>query len=159
MAAGAAPEQLVHCIYTSEANQSLNDATLAELLQFVREKNERLGLSGMLLMAGSDFFQVLEGPASVIDATFAKIERDPRHKRVIKIVHEPIAHRCFADWTMGFSKLTHEDLATALGVNDFFDEARCLSALDEGRAKRLLEGFRDGRWRQSLAGRREAMPA
>ena len=147
--------QLTPCISTSEANQAFDGQSLASLLQSVRVKNEQLGLSGMLLMAGMDFFQVLEGPSHVVDATFAKIEVDPRHKRVTKIVRESIPHRFFKDWTMGFSKVTHADLATMLGRNDFFSEGRCLAELDPGRAKQLLDAFREGRWRQSLAGQRE----
>jgi DNA-binding response OmpR family regulator len=155
-AAGGADSQLIHCIYTSEANQAFDAPSLTSLLQSVRVKNEQLGLSGMLLMAGTDFFQVLEGPRHVVDATFARIESDPRHKRVTKIVRESIPHRFFKDWTMGFSKVSHEDLATMLGRNDFFNEGRCLAELDPGRARQLLGAFREGRWRQSLAGQREA---
>ena len=151
-----ADSQLIHCIYTSEANQQFDVQSLASLLQSVRVKNEQLGLSGMLLLAGTDFFQVLEGPSHIVDATFATIERDPRHKRVTKIIRESIPHRAFKDWTMGFSKVSNEDLATVLGRNDFFSEGRCLAELDPGRAKQLLDAFRAGRWRQSLAGQREA---
>lgn len=155
-AADGADAQLIHCIYTSEANQEFDMQSLASLLQSVRVKNEQLGLSGMLLLAGTDFFQVLEGPSHVVDATFATITSDPRHKRVTKIIRESIPHRFFKDWTMGFSKVSNEDLATILGRNDFFSEGRCLAELNPGRAKQLLDAFRDGRWRQSLAGQREA---
>jgi hypothetical protein len=145
---------LIHCIYTSAGARSFEAADLSTLLQAAREKNERLGLTGLLLHTEGTFFQVLEGQAEIVDALFATIELDKRHTQVTKIIREPIAHRVFDEWTMGFSAMTGKQLAEIDGTNDFFGEARRFAQLDAGRAKKLLDAFREGRWRKTLSGAR-----
>jgi len=125
---------------------------LANLLQVARENNAKLGLTGMLLYAEGSFFQVLEGPEDVVDALYAKIERDKRHTHVTMIIREPIPKRYFDAWTMGFYKVSREELAGMSGINDFFGKDRTAISVDAGRAKKLLAAFRDGRWRTKLTG-------
>ncbi len=147
---------LIHCIYASAARAGLAEADLAVLLRLAREKNQRLGLTGMLLYVQGSFFQVLEGPPAVVDALYETIAADERHDRITKIIREPIPKRHFADWTMGFSRLTQAELAGIAGTNDFFHGGSSLDQLDAGRAKKLLTAFHKGRWRMNLSGAREA---
>jgi hypothetical protein len=146
---------LIHCIYASAATRDLSTAELAALLASARSTNERLGLTGILLLSEGSFFQVLEGDPDVVRTLYAAIEDDPRHAMVTKIIEEPIAERNFEDWTMGYSAVSRWELAAISGVNDFFDRAQCFQALDAGRAKQLLGAFRDGRWRKRLTGARQ----
>ena len=150
---------LVQCIYASAVSREFEDNELAELLQTARANNAKLGLTGMLLYAEGSFFQVLEGPADVVDALYAKIESDHRHAHMTLVIREPIPKRCFDAWTMGFYKASREELAGMSGVNDFFDKDRTAVRVDAGRAKKLLAAFRDGRWRTQLTGARRPAPA
>lgn len=143
---------LIHCIYASAATRRFDTPELAALLENARDNNARLGLTGMLLLAEGSFFQVLEGPAEVVDGLFARIGRDPRHEQVTAIIREPIPNRVFGDWTMGFSSITGGELAELSGVNDFFGQALCFAAVDPGRARKLLTAFGEGRWRNKLSG-------
>jgi hypothetical protein len=149
------PSRLIHRIYASTASRAFKTDELAELLQAARENNARLGLTGMLLHAEGSFFQVLEGRADVVDALYAKIESDKRHDKVTLIIREPIPRRYFDAWTMGFYKVSDEELAGMSGVNDFFGKDRTLVGLDAGRAKKLLAAFREGSWRMKLTGARQ----
>ncbi len=124
---------------------------LALLLRRARAKNQAADISGMLLYSECSFFQVLEGPASAVDACFARIQVDPRHARETRIVREVIAHRSFGDWTMGFSPVLQETQERVEGLNDFFDGRACFDGLDRGRAKKLLVAFGAGRWRSTLS--------
>jgi hypothetical protein len=142
---------LIHCIYTSAASRPLETADITDLLQKARDSNQRLGLTGMLLYTEGSFFQVLEGEPDVVDALYAKIVVDKRHVQVTKVVREPISKRAFDAWSMGFSAATRAELASIPGLNDFFGKAQSFTAIDAGRAKKLLEAFADGRWRQRLA--------
>jgi hypothetical protein len=151
--------ELIQCAYASAATRDFEPATLAELLQAARENNAKLGLTGMLLYAEGSFFQVLEGQADVVDALYAKIEHDPRHDRVTLIIREPLSKRYFDTWTMGFYKVSREELAGMSGVTDFFGKDRSVVDVDAGRAKKLLAAFRDGCWRQKLTGARRTAPA
>jgi len=149
---------LTHYVYASAASRDFTSQELSELLEAARDNNARLGLTGMLLYAEGSFFQVLEGQAAVIDALYARIERDPRHDHVTLIIKEPIPKRSFDDWTMGFYKVSRKELAGISGVNDFFGKGHTLLDVDAGRASKLLAAFREGRWRQKLAGARRTAP-
>ena len=144
--------KLIHCIYASAATRTFDTPALADLLQKARECNHGLGLTGMLLYTEGSLFQVLDGNPEVVDSLYVRIERDKRHQQVTKIVYEAIPMRSFAEWTMGFTKVSRKELADIAGVNDFFGASRCFVDLDSGRAKKLLTAFRDGRWRKSLSG-------
>jgi hypothetical protein len=146
------PSKLIHCVYASAASRDFETQELAELLAVSRENNARLGLTGMLLYAEGSFFQVLEGEAHVVDAIYEKIGRDKRHVHMTLVIKESIPKRYFDAWTMGFYKVSREELAGLTGVNDFFGKDRTLVSLDAGRAKKLLAAFRDGRWRRRLTG-------
>lgn len=149
----------IQCIYASAASRAFDTEELAELLRVARDANARLGLTGMLLHAEGSFFQVLEGQADVVDALYAKIERDQRHDQMTLIIREPIPRRSFDAWTMGFYKVSREELAGMSGVNDFFGKDRTTLSVDAGRARKLLAAFREGSWRKKLTGARRAAPA
>ncbi len=140
---------LIHCIYSSAATREFCPAELAELLKKAREFNSLHELTGMLLYSEGSFFQVLEGPEDVVAGLYEKIDSDKRHEQVTKIIVEPIHKRSFSEWTMGFSNISREELASIDGANDFFSKARCFADLDSGRAKKLLAAFRDGRWHKT----------
>ncbi|WP_043459657.1 BLUF domain-containing protein [Azohydromonas australica] len=145
------PFRLIHCIYASAAARGLPISELTTLLHAARRRNAQLDITGMLLYAEGSFFQVLEGPAAVVDALFAQIQTDARHEQVTLIIREPITRRTFADWTMGFDTASREELDGLSGVNDFLGSARSFIEIDAGRAHKLLAGFRDGRWRKKPA--------
>ena len=151
--------ELIHCVYASAAGRDFETQELSELLEVARENNAKLGLTGMLLYAEGSFFQALEGQADVVDALYAKIERDPRHNQVTLIIREPIPKRNFDDWTMGFYKVSRKELAGMSGVNDFFGKDRTALSVDAGRAKKLLAAFGAGRWRMKFTGARQTAPA
>jgi hypothetical protein len=144
--------QLIQIIYASCATQAFSPEDLTDLLQQSRRDNQRLGLTGMLLYSDDSFLQVLEGEAATVDALYEKLHRDKRHQQLTLIIREPIARRSFADWSMGFSSATPEELAKIDGLNDFFEAGSCFTDLDSGRAKKLLAAFAEGSWRVNLLG-------
>lgn len=144
--------ELVHCIYCSSATSpKLDRKELDRILKVARAKNALLGVTGILLFENGSFFQVLEGDRPAVEGLFAKIGGDPRHRGVTKIIEEPIEKRAFREWTMGFPRLSTEELGAIPGLNDFFREGRSFLELGKGRANSLLSAFRDGRWRVALS--------
>lgn len=142
---------LIHCIYTSTAKAGFSAAQLAELLRRARVRNQAAGITGMLLYSERSFFQVLEGNVGDVDACYTRIQLDPRHGKVTRIIRETIARRSFGDWTMGFSEVAPNALNEIDGLNDFFGDKSCFDGLDSGRAKKLLTAFAAGRWRNTLS--------
>jgi len=143
---------LIHCIYTSAATADFSAAQLTELLHKARVANAAVGITGMLLYSEGNFFQVLEGQASDVDACYARINLDRRHTKLTRIIREIISHRSFGEWTMGFANPERDALRAIEGLNDFFEGQTCFEQLDPGRAKKLLAAFALGRWRSTLSG-------
>jgi hypothetical protein len=141
---------LIHCIYASAATRAFDDAELRVLLGQARYRNIQAAVSGMLLYTSGSFFQVLEGEPEAVDATFARIAPDSRHELVTVINREPIARRSFGEWSMGFTSVSREQLGAMVGLNDFFGEGNCYGNLGDGRAKKILHAFAQGRWRAQL---------
>lgn len=143
--------ELVQCIYCSAAKGgAITPVELSTILETARRNNARLEVSGMLLYDDGAFFQILEGERDVVESLFNKISTDPRHGRITKIVVEPIEKRSFAEWTMGYPRITRAELAAIPGLNDFFGRGKSFLNLEEGRAKTLLDAFKEGRWRLSM---------
>ena len=143
---------LIHLIYCSAAPRPLGRDELATLLAGARAYNERHGITGMLLHVDGSFFQVLEGAPEDVERLFARISADPRHDHVTVIIREPVAVRAFGEWTMGHAEMSRHELDGIVGANDFFAGGRSLAEIGDGRAKKLLAAFRDGRWRTAPAG-------
>ena len=138
---------LVHCIYTSVQTRPLTSAEIARLVQQSRASNKENGITGILLHVEDTFFQVLEGDSEVVEALYGKILTDTRHTRITRIIFEPIARRFFGDCLMTLASLTPAELTDLIQDHDPERRERLLDGLDEGRAKRLLRAFTDGRWR------------
>ena len=142
---------LVHCIYTSVQTHPLSESQIAQLMDQSRMRNREHDITGILLHVKDTFFQVLEGPSEAIEALYGKILADPRHTRVTKIIFEPIARRYFGDSRMALATLSPAELSAMLQEANPERREQALMGLDEGRAKRLLRAFTDGRWRSHMS--------
>jgi hypothetical protein len=138
---------LIHRIYASAAVRDFSAEELTELLKVARGNNARLGITGLLLYVEGNFFQVLEGDPAAVGLIYESIGRDKRHTRVTQIISESISRRAFTEWSMGFLSLSQEQLAEILGAKDFFNWSQSLQPMLNGRARKLLEAFCEGRWR------------
>ena len=97
-------------IYVSDlVNQ--NEAELGPILESAVRHNRQDGITGMLLYAGGNFLQVLEGEQSTVEKTYQRICRDPRHSNITLLTEETVAERHFSDWSMGYRQLSAEDVA------------------------------------------------
>lgn len=136
---------MISLTYLSTATDPFSVTDLAELLDASREANQAADLTGMLLYAGGHFIQTLEGAPEVVDETFERIERDPRHRDVIVALREGIEERTFADWSMGFETLTPLEAGELPGFNDYLAHKTVSEqdGRDLGRAGVFHRVFRD----------------
>ena len=137
--------------YASAASAPFAGQALGDLLLKARRKNSSLGLTGMLLYHEDSFFQVLEGAPTAVDGLYEHICADQRHTKVTKLIRESIDQRSFAEWIMGLGQPDRDELGAIPGLNDFFRQGSCLWELEPGRARTLLEAFREGRWRRTVS--------
>jgi hypothetical protein len=72
------------------------------VLTLSRRNNAAVAVTGLLIVGGRRFLQVLEGPEAAVRSTYERIARDPRHFAVVVLADGPVAERSFAKWSMGY---------------------------------------------------------
>ena len=77
-------------------------AVVAQILATSQRNNAKVDVTGALLFNSGSFAQVLEGPRVAVEATFERIQRDPRHSDVSVLQCEPVESRGFPNWSMAF---------------------------------------------------------
>ena len=88
---------MLQLVYISTATSV---ATTADILTISRRNNERDDITGLLYADGKRFLQVLEGPEAAVEAAFARIGADPRHRAVVRLSRRRCAAREFGAWRM-----------------------------------------------------------
>ena len=88
-------------IYKSVAKEEiLESSALIKLADQAAEKNREFGITGLLVLTGEQFLQVLEGPPRFLNQLYRKIVLDDRHTDVELISYEPVPRRMFSEWDM-----------------------------------------------------------
>ncbi|MBY0520001.1 MAG: BLUF domain-containing protein, partial [Sphingomonas sp.] len=77
-----------------------DDSVLAGILVRARANNLRDDITGALLCRHDLYLQLIEGPATMIDALFARISRDDRHSDVRLLLTDTVDARLFPQWSM-----------------------------------------------------------
>lgn len=114
---------LYRLVYVSSAKNKYAKVDLLGLLHKAREKNTRLGITGLLLYKDGNFMQLIEGEKTAIHALFDAILADPDHHQVVMMIDEPCEERLFAEWRMGFYDLDDPALTTLPGFSPFMNFA------------------------------------
>ena len=142
---------LIRTVYVSAATKPFTQPELRELLSKARTHNSSVGITGLLLYHKQSFFQVLEGEEADVTSLFASIERDKRHNRVLLLSKKNVEERNFGAWSMGFIDV--DPIAAKLpGFMKLLDAKASFLDLqgDSELTAKLIDGFQDGRWRQSI---------
>lgn len=135
---------LLRVLYVSAANGEPDDAEHAQLLAQARERNESLGVTGLLLYKDGLFMQFLEGAREDVEAVYASITRDPRHAGVRTILSGTIERRIFQNWSMAFIRLDDVAVAANPGFSDFLERSgQDALSLGDDVGLWMLEWFRD----------------
>ena len=100
-----------YLIYMSTSVRLFNDADLKQILRESQANNTTNNLSGMLLYSDGSFVQVLEGNKKDVDETYIRIQKDTRHKNIIKLGEGDLPERLFPNWSMGFKLLSTGDIS------------------------------------------------
>ena len=139
---------MIQIVYISSAVTPWSTEQLLELLQQCLKNNAARGVTGMLLFGEDTFLQALEGDDTVIDDLVDKIARDPRHAKVQLLHRRPVERRQYADWSMGFKRISDRELIGIKGLKDFgakdfnFD----FLARNEGVVDTLMDHYRVPHW-------------
>ena len=109
---------VLHTFYVSRATTPFDHAAIESTLARWRSSNERLGITGCLLLSGRCFAQVLEGERATVEALVRRIGADPRHGEFRVLSEETRAEREYLGWTMGWlhDVSLDDDLETLLVI-------------------------------------------
>lgn len=99
-------------IYISTARSDPDREIVEDILRVSRRNNRRDGLTGLLVVGGRRFLQVLEGPRALTEAAYVRIRADQRHFALVELSRKLITERAFAGWDMGCEQLDGDDLST-----------------------------------------------
>jgi hypothetical protein len=102
---------LEQIVYISTARTDPDAALLDSILSASRRNNRRDGLTGLLVVGGRRFLQVLEGPRELCDKAYVRIRADQRHYALVQLSRRIITDRAFADWDMGFEQSVGSSLS------------------------------------------------
>ena len=110
-------------VYISTCRNDPDRAMVDEILASSRRNNARDGLTGLLVVGGRRFLQVLEGPDKALDVAYERIKADPRHFALVSLSSKRVESRAFTDWDMGCEQLNGDDLSAVVdrltdGLND-----------------------------------------
>ena len=117
-------------VYNSVAVPAdLAEAELDKILASARARNLEMGITGLLLFHRGEFVQLLEGKRAEVETVFHDvIVKDRRHRAVAVCWDQPISHRNFKDWSMGFARLSDLDAHQSPGLKGYL--AGGVDALD-----------------------------
>ena len=88
-------------IYRSDTSWDLlSNEVLLQLAKSSAENNKASNITGLLLLSGESFLQVLEGPADKVNELYVRITQDKRHKNVALLSFEQTDQRYFSEWAM-----------------------------------------------------------
>jgi len=74
-----------------------------------RFNNERLHLSGILLSTGAHFAGLLEGHECDLDRLWLRLQKDDRHRKLMRTEDGACGTRWFPAWTLTCTDKTHLD--------------------------------------------------
>ncbi len=113
---------MIQMSYISSAPQPMSTGQLLGLLQQCLSNNADNGITGMLLYGNGTFVQTLEGEDRTVDDLYQKIQSDPRHTNIRFLHRKTIGDRQYADWSMGFRRVSEKELEKIAGLSDFHEK-------------------------------------
>jgi len=109
---------MYYIIYSSYTSLPFNDEALRTLLVKAREKNQQMGVTGMMLYFDGKFIQLIEGDEKTVKQLYETIFDDPRHDRNIILREGVTETRFFSEWSMSFKSISPEELIAVDGYKD-----------------------------------------
>ena len=87
-------------VYMSSPTREMDDEEVQELLRRAKQNNDRDGITGILIHTRRRYLQCLEGEEARVEAAFARISLDRRHRAIIRLQSGTIDRRQFPGWAL-----------------------------------------------------------
>lgn len=109
-------------LYFSTATPELTEDALTEILMESQNRNAKRNITGLLLHSDGNIIQIIEGEKEDVEALFAKIEHDKRHRGVLVLSRKHVEKRDFPEYKMGFRRPSRDLIEAQIpGFTDFVE--------------------------------------
>jgi hypothetical protein len=128
-------------VCASTATEPIDEPQMVGMLEYIRAKNLKVDITGLMLYSDGNILQVLEGEKSNVDYLMSKIAADTRHKGIIVLLKECLSERQFPTWSMAYKSLSIKE---GKGISDFLEGSNSSDEerLVPGQGKTLLARFK-----------------
>ena len=93
--------EIYQLLYCSLAARALETVQMAQLLDTARTLNKMDHITGVLMVHDGIYVQWLEGPKEAVLELWGRLQRDPRHHCVVKLLeHGEVEERSCPQWSM-----------------------------------------------------------
>lgn len=97
-------------LYVSKPTKQIDSNSIRDIVTHATEYNTKNDITGILLFRSGVFLQLLEGEKSKVEALYVKIEKDPRHTNVVRILSIEENERIFPIWGMAYHEISDLDI-------------------------------------------------
>jgi hypothetical protein len=129
---------MLQVIYISTATPGFDPKEVETILQASRRNNSRARITGLLVYDGKRFLQALEGDEALVEATYARISQDSRHRSLVRLSSRSVDTREFGDWAMAAQAVATQASAAA-ELSTAVDQL--IANMPKGSARALFQSF------------------
>ena len=87
-------------VYISSPTREMSDHEVHDLWRRAKINNDRDGITRILIHDRGRYLQYLEGDEAKVEATFARISMDPKHRAIIRVHGGTTSRRQFPGWAL-----------------------------------------------------------
>ncbi len=95
--------------YISDLDAEESFSNLKDIYSKAKRNNFNNNITGILIYNKRNFLQVFEGEKKIVDETFKRIKKNPKHKNIFTIVDVPTEYRYFDEYNYGFCLIKDKD--------------------------------------------------
>ena len=128
-------------VYVSSASGLYDKDVYRDIALRSGEYNQSRSITGMLLLYNETVIQFLEGSEDEVEALYARIEVDERHKNPIVLSRRNIGKREFPEWTMGYEEVVTPPDAGVLFTLTAQSLKQRIPSYISSRSQALINGF------------------
>ncbi|MBP0905447.1 BLUF domain-containing protein [Mariniflexile gromovii] len=91
--------------YTSLYAEHISAFNLEMLFHKTRLFNNKHNIKGVLVAKNNRFFQILEGPETILDNLYLSIKKDSRHHQINEVLNTHITSYSFENFGTGYNTI------------------------------------------------------
>lgn len=113
---------MIRLLYISQTTGQMSAEKIQKIGQQSRRNNAVNDVTGLMLIGGNLFAQVLEGPELNVLRLYVKIMEDPRHFNCELVHISPVKERLFEKWFMAIIDATPLDFEHIVEMRAYREE-------------------------------------